>query len=227
MDYVGADNLEAMKQAKNYNSWLVEKVIENMPAKAEKIIDFGAGNGSFAKEVEKQSNKKVVCVEPAENMQEHLLGLEKVKSLEFLADNEADFIYSLNVLEHIEKDEDVLRLLRQKIKKGGVILIYVPAFTCLYSAMDKEVGHFRRYEKADLLNKVSATGFKVTDCRYEDFVGWFAAMLFKLVSKKSGKLDKKSVWFYDRFVFPLSRLADFLSQGRLLGKNLLLVAKKE
>ena len=227
MDYVGADNLEAMKQAKNYNSWLVEKVIENMPAKAERIIDFGAGNGSFAKEVEKQSNKKVVCVEPAENMQEHLQGLEKAKSLESLADNEADFIYSLNVLEHIEKDEDVLRLLRQKIKKGGVILIYVPAFTCLYSAMDKEVGHFRRYEKADLLNKVSATGFKVTDCRYEDFVGWFAAMLFKLVSKKSGKLDKKSVWFYDRFVFPLSRLADFLSQGRLLGKNLLLVAKKE
>lgn len=227
MDYVGADNLEAMKQAKNYNSWLVEKVIENMPAKAEKIIDFGAGNGSFAKEVERKIHKRVVCVEPAENMQEHLQGLEKAKSLESLADNEADFIYSLNVLEHIEKDEDVLRLLRQKIKKGGVILIYVPAFTCLYSAMDKEVGHFRRYEKADLLNKVSATGFKVTDCRYEDFVGWFAAMLFKLVSKKSGKLDKKSVWFYDRFVFPLSRLADFLSQGRLLGKNLLLVAKKE
>ncbi len=227
MDYAGADNLEAMKEAKNYNSWLVEKVVNNMPAKAEKIIDFGAGNGCFAKEVEKQSNKRVVCIEPAENMQEHLQGLKKVKSLECLADNEADFIYSLNVLEHIEKDEEVLRLLWQKMKRGGVVLIYVPAFACLYSAMDKEVGHFRRYEKEDLLKKVRAAGFVVKNCRYEDFVGWFAAMLFKLVSKKSGRLSKKSVWFYDRFVFPLSRLADFLSQGRLFGKNLLLVAKKE
>ena len=75
MDYAGADNLETMQAAKNYNSWLVEKIINNMPAKAERIIDFGAGNGSFAKEVEKQSNKRVVCVEPAENMQEPLQDL--------------------------------------------------------------------------------------------------------------------------------------------------------
>ncbi len=224
MQYSGIDNLEAMKAAKNYNHWLAGLVGENIPSGAGKIVDFGAGNGMLARMLQAKTGKSVLCVEPAENMRPYLGGLKSVSSLAEISDNSQDFVYSLNVLEHIEDDCRVLMQLFQKLRPGGRIILYVPAFPCLYSSMDKAVGHFRRYRRAELIDKVQSVGFTVEYCRYADFAGWFAAGLFKLLPGRNGALKPGAVRLYDSLVFPLSRAADVLTGGRLLGKNLILSA---
>jgi hypothetical protein len=91
--------------------------------------------------------------------------------------------------------------------------------------MDRAVGHVRRYRKRELRELVLGAGFRVTDCRYVDSLGFFAALAYRAVSR-SGRLRPASVERYDRFVFPLSRVVDRLA-ARWVGKNLLLEARRD
>jgi hypothetical protein len=43
--------------------------------------------------------------------------------------------------------------------------------------------------------------------------------------RSSGRLNERTIVFYDRFLFPLSQVLDRLL-GRLLGKNLLVLARR-
>lgn len=83
----------------------------------------------------------------------------------------------LDVLEHIENDEDFLRLLYKKLEPDGKVLITVPAFKCLWSNEDVSAGHFRRYRDKQLKNVAEKCGFRriclmphYCICRYESCV---------------------------------------------------------
>ena len=41
---------------------------------------------------------------------------------------------------------DLWKVFYSKLKKNGYLIIMVPAHQKIYSNLDKEVGHFRRYE---------------------------------------------------------------------------------
>ena len=48
-------------------------------------------------------------------------------SVEDIEPESIDYIYSINVLEHIPDDSVILATLYSKLRKGGRVLIYVPA----------------------------------------------------------------------------------------------------
>ena len=50
----------------------------------------------------------------------------------------------MNVLEHIHNDTATIAALRARLKIGGRLLIYVPAFPLLYTSVDRKVRHVRR-----------------------------------------------------------------------------------
>ncbi|MBE6452511.1 MAG: class I SAM-dependent methyltransferase [Alphaproteobacteria bacterium] len=227
LQYSGEENLEIMNKAVNYNGRLLELLQKLIASKNDMIADLGAGNGYFVKELRELNYKNLVCVEPAQNMQKYLKEFEVFLSMEDIEDCSLDFIYSLNVLEHIENDNAVIEQIYNKLKKGGKMLIYVPAFPCLYSKMDRKVGHYRRYLKDELSKKVERSGLIIEDCKYADFLGFFASLIFKMLPSQSGVPSVKSIKFYDKFIFPLSVLADKITKGKLLGKNLYLVAVKK
>ena len=56
-----------------------------------------------------------------------------------------DFVFSSNVMEHLEDDVEVLRQLHDKLRSGGHLALSVPAFPALWTSLDDRVGHFRRY----------------------------------------------------------------------------------
>jgi len=153
------------------------------------------------------------------------LGIVGVGCLNELDNDSTDFIYTLNVLEHIETDQDVLNSLYSKIKPGGKLLIYVPAFQVLFSSMDTKVGHFRRYTRKNLATKVSKAGFEIKQNHYVDSLGFFVSILFKFFGDSTGSISYKSVKFYDRYLFPISKFLDIFFNG-FLGKNVLLIAYK-
>lgn len=224
LSYSGRENLDAMKHAKNYNQYLIELIAQH--AEGETILDFGAGAGTFAVPIA-ALKQNVVCVEPDAALQNALATarLQFYPGLGSVPLESLDSAYSLNVLEHIEDDYDVLVELGRRLRQGGKLLIYVPAFKLLFSAMDRHVGHFRRYRRARLEELLRQAGFEILFARYVDSIGFFVTLLYKLIGDRSGIISPRSVMLYDRLVFPLSKLADRVLGG-LFGKNLVVVARK-
>ncbi len=72
-----------------------------------------------------------------------------------------DVICSFEVLEHIENDEGTLIDWFPWLKRGGWLLLSVPAHMRLWSAGDEWAGHFRRYERKALADLVMKAGFQV------------------------------------------------------------------
>jgi hypothetical protein len=66
--------------------------------------------------------------------------------------------------------------------------------------MDKKVGHYRRYTQAELKQKFEQAGLVVEDCRYADFLGFFASLFFKLLPDQSGIPNIRCIKFYNRFL---------------------------
>jgi SAM-dependent methyltransferase len=224
--YTGVDNLEVMQEAVNYNRYLLNTVRRHAPPQA-RILDFGAGGGQFAAPLA-GLGLDVTALEPDQLLQQRLRaqGLRVVASTQELPDTSFDYIYTLNVLEHIEDDAAALRSLHAKLTEDGRLLIYVPAFPVLYTSMDARVGHVRRYTRDTLMARVTAAGFRIDRVAYADSIGFFATLLFKLSDNKNGNVSLGALKLYDRAVFPLSRALDLLAQ-RWFGKNLLLACTKQ
>ena len=223
--YGGAASLHLMTFAKNYNNFLFNLTLNNIKSQ-DNIIDFGAGLGLFAKRIH-EAGFKITCVEKDRfNLHKisNELNLLCKKSLMSFEDNYADTIYSLNVLEHIQDDYSAIKILHKKLKPGGTLIIYVPAFQVLYSKMDRSVGHFRRYSKFDLCKKMKNAGFKVISIEYVDCLGFFASFLYKIFNLPQ-VFNQRNLVFFDTFLFPLSRFFDFFL-NKLFGKNLFILAKK-
>jgi len=221
-EYTGTENLEVMADAVNYNRFLVSLIL-NEANLGEKIVDFGAGLGTFAMAIANHGHD-IHCIESDSRQLARIseLGLSASPDLSSLKGGSVDLLYALNVLEHIEDDVAALMLWREKIKPGGRVMIYVPAFQMLYSSMDKKVGHFRRYTRAELSERVRSAGFDVIKNQYVDAAGFFASLLFKAFGNDTGKINRRALIAYDRYLFPLSRLAD-RTFNKVFGKNLLCI----
>ncbi|MDA1089361.1 MAG: class I SAM-dependent methyltransferase [Proteobacteria bacterium] len=72
-----------------------------------------------------------------------------------------DVIGAFDVLEHIEDEQPVLRAFHKALKPGGGVLLTVPQHMSLWSRLDDETGHQRRYIGDELAVKVKAAGFTI------------------------------------------------------------------
>ena len=225
LEYTGIDVLEALQEARNYNRYLT-KLVTKYAGGARCLLDFGAGIGTFG-DLVRQEGFEVRCVEADEGLARRLRnkGFETISNLEVLPDSSFDFIFSLNVFEHIENDEEVMRTLANKLREGGRLLVYVPALESLWTSLDDRVQHFRRYTAASLRTLVTTAGLEPTECRYADSLGFLAAWVFKIFGNREGKLSPHGIRFYDRLVMPLSIALDTVSRG-FVGKNVYLLSTK-
>ncbi len=223
--YTGADHLEVMREAVNYNRALLDLVKAHARA-SDRLLDFGAGTGTFAIALAAEGYD-VECVEPdpAQRAAIEAAGLRAHGDLAAIPAASVDCVYTLNVLEHIEDDLATVRALGDRLVRGGRLVVYVPAFQVLYTSMDRKVGHVRRYRRTDLRAKVETAGLTVLRSEYVDSLGFAATLAFRAFGSKSGDIDRDAVRAYDRYAFPLSRRLD-RALNRVVGKNVLLVAQR-
>ena len=143
--------------------------------------------------------------------------------LEAIPPGSLDYVYSLNVLEHIDDDAGALQAIRARLAPGGQLFLYVPAFMVLYTALDRRVGHFRRYRRSGLRRLLANTGFVVDEARYADSLGFGITLAYKAIGRSDGRIDPRALRIYDGVVFPVSKRLDPML-GRVAGKNLLVRA---
>jgi SAM-dependent methyltransferase len=72
-----------------------------------------------------------------------------------------DCVGAFEVLEHIEDDTAALRQWSQWLCKDGLLLLSVPAHMQKWNASDTWAGHFRRYEKNQLIEMLKNAGLEV------------------------------------------------------------------
>ena len=144
--------------------WVVKKIIRSL--RPRDFIEIGAATGDIAHWMSQQRmTGTAVEISPAalEMLRARLAGNSAVQI--FSQDSshlkaEADLLLSMEVLEHIEDDRSALANWYDLIRPGGHLLLSVPAHQRLFSAEDEMAGHFRRYEKQELADKLAAVGFE-------------------------------------------------------------------
>lgn len=215
--YSGRDNLDVMSLANNYNSSIFKWLSSNLESNS-LILDFGSGKGEFFN----RFSENIYAVEPDVEMHMHFPEKFIFSSIDQL-EHKFNLIYSVNVLEHIKDDSLIIEKFKSYLLDDeSIVKIFVPARQELYSSMDAKVGHYRRYSKKQIEKLFLEAGYEVKSCYYFDFLGYFAAAIYKILGK-SGDINPKSLMFYDKYIFPLSLFLDKFF-CRYLGKNIVIEA---
>ncbi|HEY9430104.1 MAG TPA: methyltransferase domain-containing protein [Blastocatellia bacterium] len=167
--------LNQLAELDRYNHWIYEHISH---ALGRRVIEVGAGTGNIT---------QFLCAEGREVMATDVVPSYRIELEqlfagrpnvrvgkfdltmkapdEFVADP-FDSIVCLNVLEHIEDDLFALAQMRDALSAEGNLALLVPAHRFLYGAFDRAVGHFRRYEKRELADKLKKTGFAVREMKF-------------------------------------------------------------
>ena len=230
INYSGVGILKNIEKNLYFYNLSIVRILSKRMGSRKDILDFGAGIGTLAKIWSAENDVKPECLEIDARLREILIKRDLVcyrdiKSLK----KKYELIYSSNVLEHIKNDLEILKKLHLNLKHNGLLCLFVPAFNCLYSDLDKHVGHYRRYTKKDITLKLKLAKFVIVDCYYVDSVGFLVWWLYVKVFKfnlNNNHSSNAHLAFYDKFILPISLFLDALGLKFLLGKNLVVIAQK-
>ena len=168
IDPLGHSTLETMSFAKWYNDWLLS-LIEHYIGKT--TLEVGSGIGNFTHLLESRSNVTATDIN-----KDYIRRLKRVRGTKteagfgdieknsfFFSKRKFDTIICLNVLEHIKNDRKALNNMNSLLKKGGTLILLVPAHGLLLGKFDKELGHYRRYSLGDIKKKLIINRFKIKE----------------------------------------------------------------
>src|SRR5262245_26394396 len=206
-----ASTLDDLDNATNYRDWLGSLITPHL---ASPILEVGAGHGTFSA-LFAEVGGLTVC-EPSERAVDVLL--ERFASRPDIrivhgdlgrAANGQTFgsMVLINVLEHIEDDDEALRQVASGLRPGGTVAIFVPAFELLYSGFDAAVGHHRRYRLPELRAKVLRAGLRIREARYVNSAG-FVAWLVTARALGMTPTSSRLAMTYDRYTVPVVRAAE-------------------
>lgn len=206
------DSMDRMAVADRYNEWLVKRAL---PHVGTRVLDFGAGIGTFTAALADHAH--VVALEPdpqfVSRLRERFSANGHVEVVEadasWLGGADAqsrfDTALCLNVLEHISDDELVLRGFHSCLVPGGHLLLLAPAHGVLYGAIDRNVGHERRYSLRMLRSLLERAGFETIEARYVNPLGAVGWLVSSRVLQRT-QVPMGPLKLYDRLVPFLARL---------------------
>jgi len=219
----------ALSKAVNYRAAVLR---EFEPWLKGDILEIGAGIGQFTAPLARLGGVgKVTALEPERRFCAEFSRLNPGIALvegtidDMPAGTDWDAMLSINVLEHIERDEEELAKYAKKLTaRRGHLCLFVPARPELHAPIDREFGHFRRYEKPELKGKLERAGFEVVRLEYFNFVGYFAWWLSFCVMKRH-HFSSASVELFDRLIFPAAHAFERKVVRPPFGQSLLAVVR--
>ena len=221
--YAGKPELRQTEALRNYNRFICG--LFRREYRGGVILDFGAGIGTLADQMSDLGDIVCIEVDPEQCGALRAKGYRVLAGVDSLMDETVSFAYSSNVLEHLDDDLGALRAIHRKMRPGGRLALFVPAFESVWTANDDRVGHKRRYTQESLKDIVARSGFRVENAYYVDSIGFLLAHLFRFIGSKDGSLNTAHLIIFDRVIFPMSCAMDMICR-RLFGKNVYLVAQK-
>ncbi len=135
-----------------------------------------------------------------------------------------DSLIAVNVLEHVERDDDVLRQAWDIARPGGTLLLFVPALPEIFGSLDTAFEHFRRYTKESLRRSLETAGWHIESLGYMNMPGilpWFVAG--RMLHRTS--ITGREARLYDRFIVPVTAAIEDRVKAPI-GQSLIAIARK-
>lgn len=152
---------------------LTVPLVKKYVPKGARFLDVGCAAGDFAITLAKNGYTGIMIdfsSEAAKEANRNLRKerLEKVRFeqkdlLEIDTAEKFDLITMFEVLEHIENDKEALKRVNSLLREGGIFLFSVPSKAKLWGESDIIGGHFRRYDKDELIHLVNESEFEVLE----------------------------------------------------------------
>lgn len=218
-------------EAPNYRRWEIDAVAEHC---GRSVLEIGSGMGHFSSRLLDLDIDRLVLSDTApaclELLHEKYDGVPKVDVITLTlpgpvdTGEPVDTVVAMNVLEHIDDDAGAIRDLAAKLKPGGKMIIWVPAYMALYGEFDRKIGHFRRYTPTTIRTAVENGGMQVESARPINLlggIGWWIAVR----RGGAGQPDPRLVWLFDKIAVPVTRLFERIVRPPF-GQSVLCVARK-
>lgn len=209
--------------------FIVRKLSHFLP-EGGNILDVGCGNCYIADGLSSIANFQVTGIDTAFTpemlrslQRDNLNGIRLYQRIEDIAECVFNAVLLLDVLEHVEDDVGTLQNLSNTpvIDHGAIFFITVPAFSCMFSAHDRKLGHHRRYTCNSLVSVATDANMEILTSGYF-FTSLLApVMLYKLMElfglpyfKRGGAGE----WNHPQWITDI--VAFFLNTDTLLGQLL-------
>lgn len=222
----------AIETADNYTRWIIESL---RPWFGRRLLEVGLGHGGYRRflpadidyigvDIDADSVEQAQARHPGGHY-----AVGDVTDPDLAARLPAqgiDTVLCVNVLEHIEADALAVQNLLNVLPAGGHLLILVPAFTALYSDLDRMAGHLRRYTRADLPRLVGGHGRVVREHYFNAVggLGWWVNRAARHDSLNDPAVNGQ-IALFDRWVVPVARLIDPMVRP-WFGQSLICVVQK-
>jgi len=102
-----------------------------------------------------------------------------------------EVITASDVLEHLADPPRALAAWRQLLRPGGTVIVFVPAFSFLWSGHDEVNHHFHRYRAGELSSLLRAAGFEIQRQGYWNFCLFPPTALLRLAKRLAPGASKK------------------------------------
>jgi glycosyltransferase involved in cell wall biosynthesis len=156
-DEYGSKILTRLSRTPKFNTWMAQTIA---PYVGQNVLEIGAGTGNLTKMLIPRHSYYATDINPL-----YLQMFQKLKtdkpylSVQYLdlnnvaefkeKDNKFDTIICLNVIEHLDDDEQALKNIAGLLSDQGKAIILVPRGQDVFGTLDEVLGHKRRYsEKA-------------------------------------------------------------------------------
>ena len=200
---IGHETLKTFSLAHNYNIWIINLFA---PYIGKKILEIGSGIGNLTYYLKHFG--ELSCVDISDYYIAHMkIDYPDIhfynydvsdEAIKILKKEQFDTVVCVNVLEHVADDMKAVMNLREILKPGGRLLLYVPALQFLYGSVDKNLLHYRRYNKKPLENILRQAGFTIEKLFYSNFIaiaGWF----FNSKIQRKKELSYWQTMLFDKF----------------------------
>jgi 2-polyprenyl-3-methyl-5-hydroxy-6-metoxy-1,4-benzoquinol methylase len=197
---------------KNYYRQFVQKYV------GREVLEVGAGIGATTASLCGVDCVRWLCLEPDPHLASRIAFLVESHQLPRCCEVQAgtlvdlpayerfDTILYIDVLEHIEREQEEVSTAAKYLKRNGYLVVLSPANPALYSSFDAAIGHYRRYTK-EALAAVIPGNFRCCDLFHLDSMGALASF-YNRVFLKSRMPSRRQIVFWDRLLVPLSRIFD-------------------
>lgn len=175
----------------DYRSRNVRKIVKKF-LQGGSVLDIGCGTGHLLRELVNEG-REVTGVEPTKELFAYSLKVCNHKKIKLFNINgnelgrinkKFDNMVCVDVIEHVENDIGIIKSASDVSGKNALFVVLVPAFPFLYGERDKSIGHLRRYNKKELIEKMENNGFKVIKSRYWNSLGFLVYFLFEKILRK-------------------------------------------